>query len=220
MTRVTVSPEVGVGNEDSLDPPEDSSDTVESSSGERGTSRKRKRDGREVTASEEAVKTATGAFRVLYLAICGTVRQLELLTIDFEQTQGFAVEHMKSSLRSSPEDAAHILGSSFYLTNLIIQTPQRHWNQKRVFTREAHRLLADTGYRSCTLPVIDLWNRRSLIGQHLSSSSNVRDHRSRAQNSANIFLIRARSWLVVCFLFSSFWIHADNVRLQRRKWQK
>lgn len=175
VTRVTVSPEVGVGNEDLLDPLEDSSDTVESSSGERRTSRKRKRDGREVIASEEAVSTAAGAFKVLYLAICGTVRQLESLTIDPERTQGYAVEHMKSSLRSSPEDAAHILGSSFYLANRVIQTPQRHCRHKRVFTRELQSLLADTGYRSCILPMIDLWDRRSLVGQHSSASSNVRD---------------------------------------------
>lgn len=169
VNRIKVSSEVGVGNEELLDPPEDSSDTMESSSSERGTSKKRKFDGTEVTASED---TTTVAFRVLYMAICGTIRQLESLTRDPEQTQGFAVEHMKSSLRSTPEDAAHTLGSCFYLTNRIIRTPHRHWHQKRIFTRELQKLLADTGYRSCILPVIDLWNRRSLTGQHSPTSSN------------------------------------------------
>ena len=170
MTR-KVSPEVGVGNEDLLDPLEDSSDTAESSSGERRTSRKRKRDGREVTASEEAA----GAFKVLYLAICGTVRQLESLTIDPEQTRGYAVEHMKSSLRISPEDAAHILGSSLYLANRVILTPQRHCRHQRIFTRELQSSLEDTGYSCCILPMTDLWDRRSLVRQHSSASSNVRD---------------------------------------------
>lgn len=174
VNRATESPDVGVGNEELWDPPEDSSETIESSSSERRTSKKRKLDGAEVTASEAAVSTATGAFRVLYLAICGTVKQLESLTMDPEQVQGFAVEHMKSSLRTSPENAAHILGSSFYLTNRIIQTPQRHWHQKRIFIKGLQKLLADTGYRSCILPVIDLWNRRSIIGQPSSTSSNVR----------------------------------------------
>lgn len=220
VNRATVSPNLGVGNEDLLDPPEDSSDTVESSSSERETSKKRKRSGTEVTAAEEAVSTATGAFRVLYLAICGTVRQLESLTMDPEQTQGFAVEHMKSSLRSSPEGAAHILGSSLYLTNRIIQTPQRYWHQKRVFTRELQKLYEESGYRSCIIPVIDVWNHRSLTGQHSPTSSNVCNAKKSVENSANSILFRARLWALVCCLFYSSWIHADNVRHQRRKWQK
>lgn len=175
VTRVTVSLEVGVGNEDLIDSPEDSSDTVEGSPSARRASRKRKRDEKEATASEEAVSIAAGAFRVLYLAICGTVRQLESLMINPGQLQGYAVEHMKSYLRNSPEDAAHILGSSFYLTNRIIQRPQAHCRQKRVYTRELQILLSDTGHRSCILPMIDLWDRRSLLGQHSSNISNVRD---------------------------------------------
>ena len=220
VNRATVSPEVGVGYEDLLDPPEDSSDTVESSSSEPETSKKRKRSGTDVTAAEEAVNTATSAFRVLYLAICGTIRQLDSLTIDHEQTQGFAVEHMKSSLRSSPEDAAHILGSSLYLTNRFIQTPQKYWYQKRIFTRALQKLYGESGYRSCIIPVIDVWNQRSLTGQHSSTSSNVCKSKESLENSANSILFRARLWPVVCCLCFSFWIHADNVRHQRRKWQK
>ena len=173
VNRVTVPPDVGVGNEELFDPPEDSSDTVEGSSSEQRTSKKRKLDGTEVTVPEEVSHTAVGAFRVLYLAICGTLRQLQLLTTDPDQTRGYAIEHMKNSLRSSPEDAAHMLGSSFYLTNRMIQTPQRHWHQKRIFTKELQRQLADTGYKRCVIPAIDLWNRRYLTGQHSSTSSNV-----------------------------------------------
>ena len=175
VNRVEVSPDVGVGNEEMFDPPDDSSDTVASSSGGCRMSRKRKLDGTEIVASEEVMNTATGAFRVIYLAICGALRQLQSLTMDPEQTQGFAVEHMKMSLRSSPEEAAHIMGSSFYLTNRLIQTPQRHWHQKRVFTKELQKLSADSGYGSCVFPTIGLWNRRSLVRQHSSLSSNVRD---------------------------------------------
>lgn len=193
VNRGTLSPGVGVEDEDLADPLEESSETVESSSSERGTSKKRRLDGTEVTASEEAVSTATGAFRVLNLAICGCVRQLESLTMDPEQTQGFAVEHMKSSLRSSAEDAAQILGSSSYLTNCIVQTPQTHWHRRRLFTREIQKLLADTGYRSCVLPLIDLWNRRSLIRQRSASSSNVCNQQNGVETSANVFLVRARS---------------------------
>lgn len=175
VNHATVSPEVGIGNENLLDPMGDSSDTVESSSSERRISKKRKRDGTEVNTSEEVVSTATGAFRVLYLAICGTVRQLQSLTMDPEQTQGFAVEHMKSSLRSSPENAAQIVGCSSHLTNRIIQIPQRAWKGKIVCANEFQKLIADTVYRSCILPMIDLWNRRSHIGQSPSTSSNVRN---------------------------------------------
>ena len=175
VNRVEVSPDLGVGNEEMFDLPDDSSDTVAGSSGERRTSRKRKLDGTEIVTSEEVMNTATGAFRVLYLAIFGALRQLQSLAMDYEKTQGFAVEHMKSSLRSSPEEAAHIMGSAFYLTNRLIQTPQRHWHQKRVFTKKLQELSADSGYDSCIFPTISLWNRRSLVGQHSSSSSNVRD---------------------------------------------
>ena len=175
VNRVEVSPDVGVGDEEMFDPPNDSSDTVASSSGGRRTSKKRKLDGTEVVTSEEVMNTATGAFRILYLAICGALRQLQSLAMDPEQTQGFAVEHLKSSLRSSPEEVAQIMGSSFYLTNRLIQTPQRHWHQKRVFTKELQKLLADSGYGSCISPIIGLWNRRSLVGQYSSPTSNVRN---------------------------------------------
>ena len=175
VNRVEVSPDVGVGNEELFDPPDDSSDTVESSSSGRRTSRKRKLDGTEVTASEEAIKTATGAFRVVYLAICDTLRHLQSLTMDPGQTQGFAVEHMKSSLRTSPEEAARIIGSSFYLMNRAIQTPQRHRQRKRVLTKKFLNLLGNSGYGYCIFPAIGLWNQRSLIGQHSSPSGNVRD---------------------------------------------
>ena len=175
VNRVEVSPDVGIGNEEMFDQPDDSSDTVASSSDGRRRSKKRKLDGTEIVASEEVIKPATGAFRELYLAICGALRQLQSLAMDPEQTKGFAVEHMKSSLRSSPEDAAQIMGSSFYLTNRLIQTPQRYWHQKRVFTKELQKLLADSGYGSCIFPIIGLWNRRFLVGQHSSPTSNVRN---------------------------------------------
>ena len=220
VNRATVSPELGTGNEYLLDRPEDSSETVESSSSERGTSKKRKRDATEVTASESGVSTAIGTFMVLYPAISGTVRQLESLITDPIQIQGFAVEHMKSSLRSSPEDAAHILGSSFYLMNRIIQAPQGQWHQKRISTKELQMPFADTCYRACILPVIDLWNRRSLTGQHSSTSSNVCNTENFLENLANFILVRAHSWLVVCCQLSSSWMHADNVRHPGRKWQK
>ena len=175
VDRVTISPGLEAGNEGPLDLLEDSSDTVESSANERGTSKKRELDGAEVTTSEEAVSTTTGAFKVLYLAICGTTRQLESLTRDPEQTQGFAVEHMESSLRSSSEDAAHVLGSSFYLANRIIQTSQKHRHQEKIFISERQKQLADSVYVSCVIPMIGLWNRRSLTVQHSSTSSNVRN---------------------------------------------
>lgn len=174
MNRAEVSPDVGVGNEEMLDPPDDSSDTVGSSSSGLRMSRKRKLDGTEIVTSKEMMNTATGAFRVLYLAICAALRQLQSLAMDSEKTQDFAVEHMKSSLRSCPDEAAQIVGSSFYLTNRLIQTPQRHWHQRRIFTKELQKLLADSGYGSCIFPTIGLWNRRSLVGQHSSPTFNVR----------------------------------------------
>lgn len=203
VNRVNLSPDVEVGNEELFDPPEDSPDTVESSSSRHRTSKKRKVDGTEVTASGEVVSTSTGAFRVLYLAICGTVRQLQSLTVDPQQTQGFAVEHMESSLRSSPEDAAHILGSFFYLTNRMIQTPCSYWHQKMIFTKKLQKLLLDTGYVSCIFPAINLWSQRSLTGQHSSTSSDVCNPPQRMNNHSNITVVRAHSWLVVCSLFFS-----------------
>lgn len=175
VTRVTLSPDLGVRNKDLWIFPEDSSDTAKSSSNEDRSSKKRKLDGTEVAISEEAVSTAPGAFKILYLAMCGTIRQLELLTIDPEQIQGFAAEHMKSSLRCSPEDAAHILGNSFYFTNLFMHTTQKYMHQRGIYSPTIQKVLADTGCRSCILPMIDLWNRRSVKGQHPSTQSNVRN---------------------------------------------
>ena len=174
VDRVEASQNIGAGDEEIYDPPDDSSDTMGSSSSGPRTSKKRKSDGTEITTSEEVINTATGAFRVVYLAICGTLRHLQSLTTDPEQTQGFAVEHMKSSLRISPEEAADIMGSSFYLTNRIIHKPQRHWHRKRIFTMELQKLLEDDGYGTSIFPAVGLWNRRSLMGQNSSPSSNVR----------------------------------------------
>ena len=218
--RVAVSPDVEFGIQELFDSPEESSDTAESSSGGPRTPKKRKLDGTEVTASREAVSTATGAFRIVYLAICRTVSQLQVLTMGPEQTHGFAVEHMKSSLRSSPEDAAHILGSSFYLTNRLIQTTPGYFHRKKVFTRELQQLLANTGYSSCIIPAIDLWNQRSHARQQSSSSGSVRNLQNNIDNRANIILLRAHSWLVVCSPFFSSLIHADNVRHRMRKCQR
>lgn len=167
-----VSQDEGIGRAESMDLPEESSDTARSSSDERRTSKKRKLEGTEVTASREAISTATGVLGEVYLAILGTLDQLEALIRDPEHAQGFAVEHMKSSLRSSPEDAAHVLGSSFYLANRIILAPQ---NQKGLPTNNLQKQLADTGYRSCIFPAIDLWKQRSLTAQNSSTASNVRD---------------------------------------------
>ena len=183
VNHVNPSPDVEVGIEELFNSPEDSPDTVESSSRGQRMSKKRKLDGTEVTASGEAVSTATGAFRVLYLAIWGTLRQLQSLTLDPQQTQGFAVEHMKSSLRSSPQDAAHVLGSALYLTNRMIHTPPNYWRQKRIFTNQLQKLLLDTGYSSCIYPAINLWNRRSLTGQHSSTSSDVCNPRKSCRQS-------------------------------------
>ena len=171
----SVSHDEGIGRAQSTDQPEESSDTVQSSSGEHRTSKKRKLDGTEVTASRVAISTATGVLAEVYLAILGTVDQLEALIKDPEQAQGFAVEHMKSSLRHSPEDAAHVLGSSFYLANRIILAPQ---NQKKLPTNNLQEHLAHVGYRSCIFPAIDLWKQRSLVAQDSSTASNVHDLRN------------------------------------------
>ena len=170
-----MSQEEGSGRAESTDWPEESSDTAQSSSGEHRTSKKRKLDGTEVTASRVVISTATGVLGEVYLAILGTLDQLEALIKDPEQAQGFAVEHMKSSLRNSPEDAAHVLGSSFYLANRIILASQ---DQKKLPTNSLQKHLADTGYRSCIFPAIDLWKQRSLVAQESSTASNVHDLRN------------------------------------------
>lgn len=171
-TEVLIDMVDGDGDTSSL--LDDSSDTVKSSSAIPSTSKKRKLDGTEIDGSREVPSTAAGSFQVLVCAICGLVTQLESLTTVSEKTHGFAVEHMKRSLRISPDDAACVMGSSFYLINRIIQTPQSYWHQRRVFTRELQNQLANTGYKSCILPVIDLWNRRSLTARNSpGKSSNV-----------------------------------------------
>ena len=187
VNRVAESSDGGVANEELF---EESPDSAKSSSSAQRTSKKRKLDGTE-TVSQEVLFTTISTFRVLYLAIFDTVRQLLLLTTDPDRIYGYAVEHMKISLSSSPEDAAHVLGSSFYLTNRLIQ--------------ESQSVSAITGYKNCLLPAIDLWDHRSLTGQHSNTSSNVRNPQNRfCRYYTNVILVRAYSWLLVYSLPFSF----------------
>ena len=159
---LSVPGQEGGGSQDTSDA---SSGMVYSSSSESRTSRKRKRDSNEVPISSSTPSTTTGAVDTLYMIVCATIAQVGTLTKDSDHTQGFAVEHIKSALRSSSQDAALILGSSLYLTNHLLQEANRISERRSSNTFEARKHLENTAYRFCVSSVVELWSTRSLSRQ-------------------------------------------------------
>lgn len=93
-----------------------SSDTIETSATERPkNSRKRKRDDQQADPSLQS----TGDLGYLFASICSTIVQLQAMVNGPTRLRDFAIEHLKSAIRSSPEQAADILGSSMVLAGLI-----------------------------------------------------------------------------------------------------
>ena len=109
-------------------------------------SRKRERDGTPISSSKSSA-TADPGIKDLYTSICSTVREVEALTRDtHDGARGFAVEHMKASLKSASEHAAAALGSFFTVTNITIQ--KSNGQSAEVFDE-------------CLNPMLSMWNLRS-----------------------------------------------------------
>jgi len=126
---------------------ESSSATLEASPVEAPQrSKKRKREFTAASPSEPS-QTVDPNIKALYKSICSTIRETEALTRDLpDGSRGFCVEYMKASLRSSPQDAAAILGSSFTVTDVIIRGSD-----------EPSAEMLD----GCISPMLALWNIRT-----------------------------------------------------------
>lgn len=154
---------------------ESSNEAIESSSNEQITARKRKFDGAEIVPHRSSEGTDI-ALDTIYVAIFAAVRQLVDIFMDQEHVHGYAVEYMRAALRSSPEKAATVLGGSFNLLNHILQSPMRnrHQNSTKRPTLMSQNRLGDTAFEACVIPIMELWNLRSLGGRGLlDDSSNV-----------------------------------------------
>lgn len=93
-----------------------SSDTIETPATERpANSRKRKRDDPQFGPLQKSI----GDLGYLFASICSTIVKLQAIINGPTRLRDFAIEHLKSAIRSSPEQAADILGSSMVLASLI-----------------------------------------------------------------------------------------------------
>lgn len=134
---------------------------IETSSADDQTSaRKRKLDGTEIIPHRELEGPAV-VLDTLYVAMCGVVEQLRDFIMDPGDVLGYAAEHMRAALKSSPEEAAIILGSSIYLVNHILQTPSRsHRRNRKTPIRISREKLDEDAFRSCISPMIEFWTLR------------------------------------------------------------
>ena len=126
------------------------------------TSKKRRRDGTEISPSQRTPTSALGAIDNVFLALCAAVGQLVALTRDAAHIKGLTAEHMKSALRSDRQEAARILGSALCLTNYLLQKPNRMSDRIKLAAFQGRKHLEATPYWFCVANIVDLWNFRSL----------------------------------------------------------
>lgn len=133
-------------------------------------SRKRKRGDLPHVSYNRSIKSISD-YETLYLSIYSAVIQLQKLTVDLSDVpQGFAVEHLKSAFRSSPEQTASILQSSVLIANDVLKK-----GPKYLVEDEAR------GLRICLRSVVEIW------GSHLIKNDSASDLES------NVFPIKLSS---------------------------
>ena len=89
----------------------------------------------------------------LYMSICSAVAAVQSLTVEFpDQHRGYAVEHAKKALRSSPERAAAILGASCSALEGLLRNPGEEMGFNGGYI-----------YESCISPMIRIWESKSTI---------------------------------------------------------
>lgn len=129
-------------------------------------SRKRKRDGSQ-TSSLKRINPENDIER-LYVSICSVIKQLfTLIGTSSEGSLDFATEHLKSAFRSSPEQAAEILGVALRVASHFIYNQQTmilgdspHYlesEDRSRFTREILRV-----HEACISAVANIWDSRSV----------------------------------------------------------
>lgn len=159
----------------SWDPAASSPDTIETSATERPTnSRKRKRDDPQSGPLQKSI----GDLGFLFTSICSTIVKLQAMINGPTRLRDFAIEHLKSAIRSSPEQAADILGSSMVLASLIFDQEN-----------QSSRNLADSAssadpdkqsqsigpvavvHEACIACIVEIWNSCSTSTEESSFQS-------------------------------------------------
>jgi len=131
-----------------------------SSSDDQTSARKRKLDGTEIIPHRESEGPAV-VLDTMYVAMCGVVKQLRDFVTDPGDVLGYTAEHMRAALKSSPEEAAIILGSSIYLVNHILQTPNRsHRRNRKTPIRISKGKLEEDAFESRISSMIEFWTFR------------------------------------------------------------
>ena len=146
------------------------------------TSKKRRRDGTEISPSQRTTTSALGTIDKVFLALCTAVGQLVALTKDSAQVKSLTAEHMKSALKSDREEAARILGTALFLTNNLLQKPNRTSDRSKLAAFEGRQHLEATPYWFCVANIVDLWNFRSLV-RHIASDNDNTTRSAAIQDS-------------------------------------
>ena len=145
------------------------------------TSKKRRRDGTEIP-SQRTPTSAIEAIDKVFLALCAAVGQLMALTRDSAHIKSLTAEHMKSALKSDREEAARILGSALFLTNYLLQKPNRRSDRRKLVAFEGREHLEATAYWFCVANIVDLWNFRS-PARHIASDNDNTTRSAAIQDS-------------------------------------
>lgn len=136
---------------------ENDSDTIGSSHSETRTSKKRRRDGTEIEESQSFPNIKVSAVHRTFVSVCIFLTQLQSFTTGIENTQNYAVEHMKSSLKSTPQDAAKILGNCLYLVNEILHATYRDHSCRYSKAKQLKKIACNL----CLSSAVGFWNARS-----------------------------------------------------------
>ena len=184
------------GDDESMDISSENGNAIVGSS---RTSKKRRRDGTEVSPSQRTPTSTLGAIDNVFLALCAAVGQLVALTRDSTHIKSLTTEHMKSALRSDREEAARILGSALFLTNYLLQKPNRTSDRRKLAESEGREHLEATAYWFCVANIVDLWNFRSLA-RHIASDNDNTTRSAAIQDSPRANDMDQHAFRTYCML--------------------
>lgn len=152
-----------------------SSDTIETLATERPkNSKKRKRDDQQAAPSQQSI----GDLGYLFASICSTIVQLQAMINGPTRLRDFAIEHLKSAIKSSPEQAADILGSSMVLASLIFDKENQSSRNlaDSASSEDSDKQSQSIGpvavvYEACIACTVELWNSCSTLTEESSFQS-------------------------------------------------
>lgn len=158
----------------SWDPAASSSETIEASTTKRPTkSRKRKRDDPQSGLLQKSIDD----LGFLFASICSTIEKLQTIIKGPTGPRDFAIEHLKSAMRSSPEQAADILGSSMVLANLIFDDEHQstrslgHSASPEDPDKQSQSIRDAAVHEACIACILEIWNSCTATAEDSSSQS-------------------------------------------------